>query len=314
VLELRDIHKSFSRRSVLQGVNLTVKKGEILGLLGPNGSGKSTTIRIAAGYYSADQGEVLIGGEPFGSKDRAKVGYLPERPPLYDALTVNQYLQFIANVKGVSGRQRSNAIKEVSQACLIDTVANQPIIQLSKGFRQRVGLAQMILGDPEVLLLDEPTNGLDPVQIIEAREMIRAQAQDRAVIYSSHIIQEVAALCTRIVILFNGRLTEVYRPDPSVINVEHLYVEAQVDAPAGLVQRLKSIAGMEDVRLEEGAVAPGLSKFKCISKGGLSLRSQVAEVVLASGQLFTLQPLDFDLEALFIEHIRHAREELESVV
>ena len=218
LLELKRIRKKFGRREVLVSVDLSVKKGEILGLLGPNGSGKTTTLRIAAGFYSPDSGSVLIGGQPFGPESdngRSKVGYLPERPPLYDSLTLNNYLKFIARAKHIPRPDRYLAIEKVMKLCHLEQVAKQPIVQFSKGFRQRVGLAQAILGDPDVLLLDEPTNGLDPVQIIEARHVIGTLSADRAVLFCSHIIQEVAALCSRVVMIREGRLLAIDKPKDS---------------------------------------------------------------------------------------------------
>lgn len=200
---LEHVDKHFGSRQVLHGVHFRVDPGEIVGLLGPNGSGKTTTLRLVAGYYRPDAGQVNVTG---GNGSARHVGYLPERAPLYDALSVQQYLEFVGRCKGLGGAALAADIDRALSAFDLHGVRRSAIGRLSKGFRQRVGLAQAVLGDPAVLLLDEATNGLDPMQIVEARQMIRAVARDRAVIFSSHLMQEVQALCTRAVILRHGRV------------------------------------------------------------------------------------------------------------
>ncbi|HUH58850.1 MAG TPA: ABC transporter ATP-binding protein [Candidimonas sp.] len=203
------VNKFFGTRQVLHDLSFRVAPGEIVGLLGPNGSGKTTTLRLIAGYYQADSGVLEVQGmrrQGAGGRSHAYVGYLPERAPLYDSLTVLQFLRFVASCKGLKGKRLSSSVDASLQAFDLASVAKTAIGRLSKGFRQRVGLGQAILGDPAVLLLDEATNGLDPMQIIEAREMIRRAAAGRAVVFSSHLMQEVQALCTRAIVLRRGRL------------------------------------------------------------------------------------------------------------
>lgn len=207
---LHEVCKSFGTRQVLDSLSLSVRPGEIVGLLGPNGSGKTTTLRLMAGFYTPDSGRITIRGrQPAAGRGNADIGYLPERAPLYDALTVTQYLEFGAGVKVEGGaRARRLAMERAIDGFDLQGVAGSVIGRLSKGQRQRVGLAQAVLNDPPVLLLDEATNGLDPLQIVEARAMIRRCAEGRAVVFSSHLMQEVEALCTRIAILRQGRLVE----------------------------------------------------------------------------------------------------------
>lgn len=204
-----NVDKFFGSRQVLHGVSFRVEPGEIVGLLGPNGSGKTTTLRLIAGYYQPDAGRVHVHGRNQPARDghaRPYVGYLPEKAPLYDSLTVLQYLQFVGQCKGLKGTALKSSIDEAVSAFDLSSVVRTAVGRLSKGFRQRVGLGQAILGNPSVLLLDEATNGLDPMQIIEARDMIRQVARERAVVFSSHLMQEVQALCQRAVILRHGRL------------------------------------------------------------------------------------------------------------
>lgn len=215
VLALRSITRRYRRRPVLRGLDLTVSRGEIVGLLGPNGSGKTTTLRIAAGYLWPDAGRVALNGLDFSPATphlRARLGYLPERAPLYDPFTVEAYLGFVAEARGLRGQASRRAIDEAIEACGLGAVRGRVIGQLSKGFRQRAGLAQARLGDTDLLLLDEPTSGLDPLQLIEAREQILAAGRGRAVLFSTHVLQEVAALCTRVVYLHEGRLIDVSMP------------------------------------------------------------------------------------------------------
>lgn len=222
VLELHGLEKRYRRRAVLNGLNLSVRRGEIIGLLGPNGCGKTTTLRIAAGYSWPDAGHVRVSGQAFNpavSSARATIGYLPERAPLYEAFRVQRYLSFVAAAKGIRGAARREAVARALDACDLQAVRSRVIAQLSKGFRQRVGLAQAILGEPDLLLLDEPTNGLDPVQILDARRLIRNAARDRAVIFSTHIMQEVEALCTRVVYLNDGVLVELSDPTDQIVHV-----------------------------------------------------------------------------------------------
>ncbi len=214
VLKLQAIDKRFRRHRVLSDLNLTVTRGEIVGLLGPNGSGKTTTLRLAAGYLWPDSGQVFLNEQaltPESTALRQRIGYLPERIPLYDPLTVRQQLVFVARARGLRGAAVRSAVTEAAAAFDLESVLARVVGRLSKGFRQRVGLAQALLGEPDLLLLDEPTSGLDPFQILEAREMIRRASAHRAVIVSTHIVQEISALCSRVVYLREGRLVELER-------------------------------------------------------------------------------------------------------
>jgi len=231
-LSLRGVHKRFGRREALRGIELAVNRGEIVGLLGPNGSGKTTALRIAAGLCAPDAGEVTLGAFSGNAEvARRAIGYLPERAPLYDALTVRRYLEFAARAKRIAGVNRSSAIGDVLTQCQLDTVAAERIGRLSKGFRQRVGFAQALLGDPALLLLDEATGGLDPLQAIAARTVLRRDAGRRAVLFSTHILREAEALCTRVVVLHEGRVAAHYAPaapgaTPALSPLERVFVDS----------------------------------------------------------------------------------------
>lgn len=253
------VDKFFGPHQVLHRLSFQVQPGEIVGLLGPNGSGKTTTLRLIAGYYQADAGRVKVqgmAGRQIDGRHRNYVGYLPEKAPLYDSLTVSQYLQFVGRCKGLRGHRLSASLDTAMAAFNLEEVRNTAIARLSKGFRQRAGLAQAILGDPSVLLLDEATNGLDPIQTIEAREMIRRASEGRAVLFSSHLMQEIQALCTRAIILRNGRLvTDVPLNVPAIGGRQNILLHWRGSAAAlkQLRANVTAIDGVLEVQARCGA-------------------------------------------------------------
>lgn len=210
-IEVQNITKIYGRQKAIDGVNFTIARGEIVGFLGPNGAGKSTTMKVITGYLQADEGEAIVSGinvkkQPLAAK--ATIGYLPEANPLYYDLYVREYLSFIADIHHVkTGRQSKKArMEEVIQTVGLSLESKKKIGQLSKGYKQRVGLAAALIHDPQVLILDEPTTGLDPNQIIEIREVIKTLGQNKTVLFSSHILQEVEAMCDRVIIINRGKL------------------------------------------------------------------------------------------------------------
>ena len=206
-IEIKDLVKIYGEQKAVDGISFKVGKGEIVGFLGPNGAGKSTTMKIITGYLGQDSGEVSVCGIPVKESPldtRKKIGYLPEANPLYPDMYVREYLDFIADVHAV--RDKKQKIESVISTVGLTPENKKKLGQLSKGYKQRVGLAAALLHEPEVLILDEPTSGLDPNQIIEIRDTIRKLGKDRAVLFSSHILQEVEALCDRVIIINKGRL------------------------------------------------------------------------------------------------------------
>ena len=225
-LKFRGVHKRFGRRHALRDLTLEVDRGEIVGLLGPNGSGKSTAMRIAAGVTKADRGDVVFGVE---SASRCAIGYLPEKNPLYDTLRVREMLRFAAGAKGQSAR----AIDAVIAHCDLHSLLATPIARLSKGMRQRVGLAVALLGDPDLLLLDESTAGLDPLQARDARTQIRRRTAQCATLFSTHSLHEAAALCDRVLILFEGRIVAEHRPEGGASELDASALEEAFLAAVG---------------------------------------------------------------------------------
>ena len=209
MIEVTDLHKSFGTKKAVDGITFSVKKGEVLGFLGPNGAGKSTTMRIITGYLPATAGEVQVAGRPIAGHPEAAqslIGYLPESAPLYSDMTVSSFLAFCAELRGLRGARRKPAIERVIDMCFLGKVRNQSIDTLSKGYRHRTCLAQSLLHDPEVLILDEPTDGLDPNQKHEIRSLIREMGKEKAIVFSTHILEEVEAACTRAIIIDQGRI------------------------------------------------------------------------------------------------------------
>ncbi len=209
MVEVRGLTKYYGEFRAIQNVSFTAERGEILGLLGPNGAGKTTTMRIVTGFMPATEGTAVVEGFDVSTEAheaRRRIGYLPENPPLYHDMTVSSYLKFVGRIKGVKRSELAGALDRVLEKCFLTEVASRIVGRLSKGYRQRVGLAQALIHSPPVLILDEPTIGLDPRQIIEIRGLIKELAADRTVILSTHILPEVSQICGKVVIINEGRV------------------------------------------------------------------------------------------------------------
>ena len=232
MIEVRNLTKRYGELIAIRDVSFSVARGEILGFLGPNGAGKTTTMRILTGYMPASAGTVTVDGfDVFDNsfEVRRRIGYLPEAPPLYTDMTVESYLHFVARIKGVARAQISDATDRAVAVCGLADVRHRLTGHLSKGYRQRVGLAQALIHDPPVLVLDEPTIGLDPRQIIEIRKLIRTLAGDRTVILSTHILPEVSQICEKVVILAGGRIALEERMETLVkqgVSLEDVFLQA----------------------------------------------------------------------------------------
>src|SRR5579883_3399270 len=231
MIEVKNLNKSYGDFVAIRDVSFTAEQGQILGFLGPNGAGKTTTMRIITGFMPATSGSVLIDGlDSFRQslEARRRIGYLPESPPLYNEMRVRGYLRFVAKLRGVERSQVEDAVAHVVNACGLQAVADRICGQLSKGYRQRVGLAQALIHNPPVLVLDEPTIGLDPRQIHEIRELIRGFAKDRTVVLSTHILPEVSQICDKVVIINDGRiaLEEQLSDIPAGTTLEEVFLAA----------------------------------------------------------------------------------------
>ena len=280
MIEIEHLTKRYGSHTAVSDLNLTIEAGQIYGFLGPNGAGKSTTMNIMTGCLASTEGTVRIDGydiyeEPAQAK--ARIGYLPEQPPLYLDMTPLEYLAFVAKAKGVKGQDRQRQLERAMEVTQIDGVKDRLIKNLSKGYKQRVGIAQALLGEPRVMILDEPTVGLDPIQIIEIRELIQQLGREHTVILSSHILSEVRAVCDRIMIISKGRLVASDTPD----NLEKLFA-----GTAALELTVKG--GEEAIRSALGGL-PGVA--------GLSLHD--GEVEGAAGVTLESDPPADLSEAVF---------------
>lgn len=296
--------KYYGTTRAVDDVSFTVAPGEIAALLGPNGSGKSTLMRILTGYFSPTTGRAEIGGVDVSGQPaslRRRVGYLPEQVTLYPELTVRRYLAFVGEVKGLAAAARRRAVGEALERCGLGAVADKLAGKLSKGFRQRVGLAQALVGDPEVLVLDEPTVGLDPVQTVEMRTLIRGLAR-RTVLLSTHILSEASALCSRIVILSQGRLVA---EDTAAALTHRLEgagrLAARIEGPAEAVRA--ALAALPGVSRVEAAAPDGLAgtAFTLAAPDLEPVQRALAAAVVGRGwTLLEVRPLQATLEDLFV--------------
>ena len=216
MIEVNSLTKRFGHKVAVDNLSFSVKKGEVLGFLGPNGAGKSTTMRMVTGFLPVTEGSIEIGGVSMIAKPMAakkKIGYLPESAPLYNDMTVKGFLKFCASMRGLGGSSRKDAVEKAIETCFLQSVAHQSIETLSKGYRHRTCLAQSLLHDPEVLVLDEPTDGLDPNQKREVRKLIRNLGKEKAILFSTHILEEVHEVCTRAVIVDQGTIVADGTPE-----------------------------------------------------------------------------------------------------
>lgn len=215
LIEVEDVSKYFGRVSAVKDISFTVKRGEVVGFLGPNGAGKTTTMRMLTGFFPPTNGRIRVAGFDIvdnALQAKAKIGYMPEQPPLYPEMRVDDYLVFVARIKGVPNKKIKSRLAESKTLCGLTEVGGKLVRQLSKGFRQRVGLAQAIIHEPDVLVLDEPTAGLDPKQILEVRQLIQAIGKERTIILSTHILPEVSMTCERVLIINKGRIVAANTP------------------------------------------------------------------------------------------------------
>jgi gliding motility-associated transport system ATP-binding protein len=306
MIEVQHLTKRYGPVTAVDDVSFRVENGEILGFLGPNGAGKTTTMRILTGYMPASEGKAVVAGyDVFANPLEAKrrTGYLPETPPLYPDMTVREYLTFVARIKlgGLSKADRTMRVAHAMKKTRIDDMADRHCSKLSKGYRQRVGLAQALIHDPEVLILDEPTAGLDPKQIIETRDLIRGLAGSHTIILSTHILPEVAQTCQRVMIINKGRVVAEDTPD----NLTHqlkgaatLYV--QVEAAGDAAAALSAIPGV--VKVTPMEQHDRYSGFEIEAAPNKDVRRDVARTVVNSGWgLLELRPTRMSLEEIFLQ-------------
>jgi ABC-2 type transport system ATP-binding protein len=313
MIEVEQLSKTYGPIKAIEDVSFVVEKGEILGFLGPNGAGKSTTMRILTCFMPPTSGTARVAGYDIFKDSlqvRRRIGYVPENAPLYTDMPVVSFLKFVAEVKGLSRRDRLRQVGQVMDDCGIKDVQHRYIGKLSKGYRQRVALAQALLGNPDVLILDEPTIGLDPRQIIDIRQLIKGLAGQKTVILSTHILPEVSMTCQRVIIINRGRLVAVDTPENLTTKLQtSSRLLVRVEGPAtDVVRALGAVSGVQTVK-EDGS-SPG-QVVTCIieSKKDRDVRKDVAAAVVGQKWgLLELRPVDLTLEDVFVRLVTEEKE------
>jgi ABC-2 type transport system ATP-binding protein len=304
MIEVQNLTKRYGPVTAVDDVTFRAEAGEILGFLGPNGAGKTTTMRVITGYMPATEGKVIVAGydvfeKPIEAKRRT--GYLPETPPLYPDMSVREYLTFVAKIKGVPRKETVSRVQDVMKRTRVADMAGRQCGKLSKGYRQRVGLAQAILHNPDVLVLDEPTAGLDPKQIIETRQLIRELGGSHTIVLSTHILPEVSQTCQRVVIINKGKVVAVDTPDNLTARLRgsetmYLHVAAPADA---LNSALADLPGVTRVAVTAGR--DGVLDVEVDSEKGVDVRRDLAATVVNRGWgLLELRPMRMSLEDIFL--------------
>lgn len=307
MIEIQHLTKKFGNITALTDVNFTVKKGEVLGFLGPNGAGKSTTMNILTGYLPSTSGTVKVDGfdimeDPKEVKKR--IGYLPELPPLYGDMTVGEYLNFIANLKSVPLKGRRNKLDDIMYLVKIGDKKGRLIRNLSKGYRQRVGLAQALVGNPQVLVLDEPTVGLDPKQILDIRKLITALGREHTIILSTHILQEVNAVCSSVVMINNGKIAAQgplsdFATAAGGVTKYMVTLAGDKTVCREAIDKVESAARAEFIRIDGDN-----SVFRVESKQGMDSRTELFKALAENDlPILELRPIGKNLEEVFIEII-----------
>ncbi len=295
LIEVEDLTKNFGPVEAVRGVSFTVNRGEVLGFLGPNGAGKSTTMKMLAGFLTPTSGRAAISGADVvddALEAKRALGYLPEGAPAYPDMTVLSFLEFIARIRGYRGGDIGQRVTAVVEDLELGRVLHQPIETLSKGFKRRVGLAQALLHDPEVLILDEPTDGLDPNQKHQVRQLVRRLAEDKAIIISTHILEEVGAVCTRALVIAEGKVLLDGTPEElEALSPYHkaVYLRDAVPLPASV---LGALSALPHVAVVEGATRPGDWGTYVLPRDGQDIVPAVREILERAG----IRPLEFRIE------------------
>ncbi|MGH9344534.1 MAG: ABC transporter ATP-binding protein, partial [Terriglobia bacterium] len=309
MIEVQQLTKRYGPALAVSNVSFEAKQGEVLGFLGPNGAGKTTTMRVITGYLPPTSGSVKVAGYDVVEESleaRRHTGYLPENPPVYTDMRVSEYLAFAGRIRGVLRKDLRQRISEVSEKCAITDVQRRQIGKLSKGYRQRVGLAQALIHNPDVLVLDEPTAGLDPKQIIETRQLIRSLAGQHTVVLSTHILPEVSKTCDRVVVINAGKIVAVGTPDELTRRLQGFEtVLVTAEGPrAELKAKLEKVEGVS--RVEEHDVADNRATFEIHAEKEKDVRSELARVVVESHwRLIELKTSGLSLEDIFLKLTTH---------
>ena len=305
MIEVTGLVRRYGPHLAVDHVNFKIEKGEIVGFLGPNGAGKSTTMNILTGYLSSTEGTVKIDGQDileFPTEIKRKIGYLPENPPLYPDMTVREYLSFTGEIKGIPAKEKTEKMNRIMETVGITDVSKRLIKNLSKGYKQRVGLAQALTGDPQALILDEPTAGLDPKQILEIRDLIKELGKDHTVILSSHILPEVSAVCRRILIMNQGKIVADDNPEnlaKLILGGSHilLRMDASEEAVSKALGKVTSINRLEFRESQE----PGTIEAIAEAPKDTDIRRDLFRALAAADiPVLMMRSMDMSLEEIFL--------------
>lgn len=307
MIELKNITKYYGDFPAVTDISFKIEKGEIVGLLGPNGAGKSTTMKMITGFMPPTSGELTVGGNDIVSQSieaRRKIGYLPETVPLYTDMTVYSYIEYMGMLRGLSKKNIKSKVDNVIEICKLGDYRNSLISKLSKGFRQRVGISQAIIHEPEVLVLDEPTIGIDPNQVVETRQLIKNLSGEHTLILSSHILPEVSSICERVLIIHEGEIAA----SDTIENLSSLMsgknkIEADIiGSPQAIVTELEKINDVKSVQFSINKSSSEFSTFSIESEINSDIRSEIAKIIINNDWgLIRLQSMGMSLEDIFLQ-------------
>ncbi len=306
MIELAQVTKYFGSYPAITDISFNVDQGEVLGFLGPNGAGKSTTMKIVTGFMPPSSGSVTVAGYDIVAESlnaRQHIGYLPETVPLYTEMTVEDYLEFMGRIRGMSSAWMQERIAGAIDICRLGDYRSAYIGKLSKGFRQRVGIAQSILHDPDILIMDEPTIGIDPIQVVETRQLIKDLGGEHTLIVSTHILPEVSMICERVIIIHEGQIVAVDRPDnlaSRLRGVERIELEVR-GRRSDVETAIKGVDGVLEVETLPAAEDNGAAIFRVDARHGVDVRAQIAAAVVRNNwDLLRLEALGMTLEEIFL--------------
>ncbi len=306
MIEITNLVKTFGATRAVDGLSFKVAKGEVLGFLGPNGAGKTTTMKVITGFYDPNQGQVLVDGLDTvknSLQTRRQIGYLPETVPLYDDMRVYEYLKFVAEMRDLEADKILPRLREVAEKCGLQKVIGKNIDELSKGFRQRVGLAQAIMHDPDILILDEPTTGLDPNQIVEIRELIKTIGQEKTVLFSTHILAEAEATCDRVIIINKGKIVAEGQPQELMAKMTggqdiHLHIKGPRAQVTEILKNLDGVKGLDS----QAEATDNLNVYNLQVEAGRDIREAVSLVLMKHGwPILEFKTREVNLEDIFRE-------------
>ncbi len=307
MIELKNITKYYGDFPAVTDISFKIEKGEIVGLLGPNGAGKSTTMKMITGFMPPTSGELTVDGNDIVSQSieaRRKIGYLPETVPLYTDMTVYSYIEYMGMLRGLSKKNIKSKVDNVIEICKLGDYRNSLISKLSKGFRQRVGISQAIIHEPEVLVLDEPTIGIDPNQVVETRQLIKNLSGEHTLILSSHILPEVSSICERVLIIHEGEIAA----SDTIENLSSLMsgknkIEADIiGSPQSIVTELEKINDVKSVQFSINKSSSEFSTFSIESEINSDIRSEIAKIIINNDWgLIRLQSMGMSLEDIFLQ-------------